>query len=58
MNREQTLSHMQRCALIAERGEPMTVEEMREYIRLRAEEMARAERRRQPSPQLDLGEVA
>ncbi len=58
MNREQTLSHMQRCALIAERGEPMTLDEMREYARLRAEEMARAERRREPSPQLDLGEVA
>lgn len=58
MNREQTLSHMQRCALIAERGEPLTLDEMREYTRLRAAEMARAERRREPSPQLDLGEVA
>jgi len=58
MNREQTLSHMQRCRELAERGEPLTLDEMREYTRLRAEEMARAERRRQPSPQLDLGEVA
>lgn len=58
MTREQTLSHMQRCALVAERGEPMTLDEMREYTRLRAEEMARAERLRDPSPQLPLGEVA
>ncbi|WP_193314185.1 hypothetical protein [Xanthomonas sp. LMG 12461] len=58
MTREQTLSHMQRCRELAERSEPMTLDEMREYARLRAEEMARAERLRDPSPQLPLGEVA
>ena len=35
---------------------PMTDDERAEYDRLRAAEMARAERRRMPSPQLELGE--
>lgn len=45
-----------RCqeALQALYAPPLTAEELREYNRQRAEEMARAERRRQPSPQLDL----
>ena len=37
-------------------GAPMTDEERAEYDRLRAEEMARAERRREPSPQLEFGD--
>lgn len=36
---------------------PMTDDERAAYDSLRAAEMARAEARRQPSPQLDLGEA-
>ncbi len=47
-----------REAMRALYGPPMTDEQIAEYNRLRAKEMARAEARRQPSPQLDLDEVA
>lgn len=45
-----------RCieAMTALYGPPMTDSERAEYDRLRAEEMARAERRREPTPQLEL----
>lgn len=43
-------------AMAALYAPPMTAAELAEYDRQRAEEMARAERRRQPSPQLELGE--
>ena len=36
-----------------ERGEPMTLAEIQEYNRQRAEEMARAEAARMPTPQLE-----
>lgn len=42
------------AALAALRSPPMTADERREFDRLRAREMARAEARRNPSPQLDL----
>ena len=47
-----------RCqaALAALYGPPMSEDERRHYNELRAAEMARAERRRMPSPQLELGE--
>ena len=38
----------------AERGDPMSVEEMAEFNTLRAREMARAEARRNPKPEPDL----
>lgn len=41
-----------------ERGEPMSMAEIQEYNRLRAEEMARAEAERNRTPQLDLVEAA
>ena len=44
-------------AMTALYAPPMTDEERAEYDRLRADEMARAERRREPTPQLELGEV-
>lgn len=37
---------------------PLTEVELAHFNSLRAAEMARAEKRRTPSPQLDLGEVA
>lgn len=43
-------------AMTALYAPPMTDEERAEYDRLRAEEMARAERRREPSPQLEFGD--
>ena len=45
-----------RKALEALYAPPMTADELREYDRLRADEMARAEARRAPTPQLELGE--
>ncbi len=49
---------IERCrqALEALYAPPMTEQERAEHSRRVAEEMARAERRRQPSPQLELGE--
>ena len=44
------------AALDALYGLPMSEDERRYYNELRAAEMARAERRREPSPQLELGE--
>ena len=46
------------CRQTAERGEPLSIEELREFNTLRAREMARAEARRQPSPQLPLERAA
>ena len=45
------------CLELIARGPDMTDEQIAEYNRLRAKEMARAEARRQPSPQLDLNEA-
>ena len=47
-----------RCqaALAALYGPPMSEDERRYYNELRAAEMARAERRREPSPQLEFGD--
>lgn len=45
-----------KAALKALRSPPMTDEESREYRRLIAREMARAEAKRRQSPQLDLDE--
>lgn len=47
-----------RKALEALYAAPMTAYELREYDRLRADEMARAEARRAPTPQRDLLEAA
>lgn len=49
-------SFCQKCAeaLDALQASPLTAVEHAEYDRLRAEEVARAERRREPSPQLQL----
>ncbi|WP_337054017.1 hypothetical protein [Pseudoxanthomonas sp. USHLN014] len=41
-------------ALAALYAPPLSEDELREYDRLRADEMARAEARRAPTPQLDL----
>ena len=43
------------AALAALYGPPLSEDERRYYNELRAAEMARAERRREPSPQLELG---
>ena len=48
-----TMEHLQ-AAMAALYSPPMTDEERREFDRLRAREMARAEARRRQSPQLDL----
>ena len=52
------IEQSKRCqaALAALYGPPMSEDERRYYNELRAAEMARAERRREPSPQLELGE--
>lgn len=42
------------CKELAMRGEPLTPAEKSTYNSLRAAEMARAEARRAPSPQLEL----
>lgn len=55
MKREETLQRIREARMACERGEPLSVAEMAEYRVLIANEMARAEARRQPSPQLDLG---
>ena len=44
------------AALAALYAPPMSEDDRRYYNELRAAEMARAERRRMPSPQLELGE--
>lgn len=49
---------MQRALYALKHSGPLTRAEMDEYNAQRAREMARAEARRQPSPQLDLGEAA
>lgn len=45
------------CLELIAHGPPLTPEQLAEYDRLRAREMARAEARRQPSPQGDLDGV-
>lgn len=50
-----TAEHI-RAALRALHSPPMTDEESREYRRLIAREMARAEARRRQSPQMELDE--
>lgn len=42
------------CKELAMRGEPLTPTETTTYNSLRAAEMARAEARRRPTPQLEL----
>ena len=58
MNREQTIQKLRECQEAAERGEPLSMADMAEYNRLRAAELARAEARRQGSPQLPLEAAA
>ena len=50
-----TIEHI-KAAMKALHSPPMTDEESREYRRLIAREMARAEAKRRQSPQLDLDE--
>lgn len=42
------------CHELAERSTPLTPEELAAFNAMRAREMAKAEARRQPSPQLEL----
>lgn len=58
MNRHQTIEHLRECAALAAQSAPMTDAERREHLCRCAAEDARAEARRQPTPQLELGEVA
>ena len=44
------------AALAALYGPPLSEDERRYYNELRAAEMARAERRREPSPQMEFGD--
>ena len=53
-----TAQRFARCAALADHGEPLTPAELAAYNSQRAAEMARAEARRQPSPQLDLEQAA
>lgn len=57
MNRDAE-AQFARMREIASRSDPLSPEEKAEYNAQRAREMAKAEARRQPSPQLDLGEAA
>ena len=58
MNRTDTIAHLAACAEIAAHGEPLSDEERCEHLCRCAAEDARAEARRRPSLQLNLGEVA
>lgn len=49
---------LRRAQYALKQSGPITAAELAEYNRLRAREMARAEARRNPSPQLELGEAA
>ena len=57
MNRHETIQHLTECAALAIQRTPVTDAERREHLCRCAAEDARAQARRQPSPQLDLGEV-
>lgn len=46
------------CLAIAQHSEPLSPEELAEFNSKRAREMAKAEARREPSPQLDLEQAA
>ena len=54
MNRDDNLERLQRARRVAECKEFLTEEEMASQPMLRAREMARAEERRNPQPQLSL----
>lgn len=49
---------LRRAQYALQQSGPMPAAELDEYNRLRAREMARAEARRKPSPQLELGDAA
>lgn len=57
MNRQDTIQHLADCAALAAESASMTEDERRQHLCRCAAEDARAEARRQPLPQLDLGDV-
>lgn len=58
MTRASAEAMFARMREIARHGPPMDAEERAEYDSQRAREMARAEARRKPQPQLELPEAA
>src|SRR5690606_737149 len=58
MTRANVEAQFARMRELASRSEPLSPEEKAEYDSQRAREMAKAEARRQPSPQLDLEQAA
>lgn len=56
--RERTAEHLALCRELAERGTPLTADELAAYNAARAREMARAEARRNPPAEPDLLDVA
>jgi len=57
MTKAETLRHLDECIALSKGGPPITGPEEREHLRRCAEEDARAENRRKPTPQLPFDQL-